>query len=151
MRFLLILEPTSKMTTMTLIMGHECKWGPVWVHQQEGRGKERLLRGEEDGSRLHICIRCQHKETHQRCDQVGRWWGDGNITEECMELSQWKSLTVLMYDNSKFKLNQIKRQSAEDRERQTSWVLSRLQLPAHLFVRCKLQSACAPPGQPVDC
>jgi hypothetical protein len=37
------------------IIGHECIWGMVWGDQrEEGRGKERVLCGEKDGSMLHI-------------------------------------------------------------------------------------------------
>jgi hypothetical protein len=39
------------MMMIIIIMGHECKCGGL-----VGRGKERIPRGEEDGSALHIYI-----------------------------------------------------------------------------------------------
>jgi hypothetical protein len=42
-------------TVKMMIMGHECLWGTV-LEGSVGRGKERKLRGEEDGSTLHIYI-----------------------------------------------------------------------------------------------
>jgi hypothetical protein len=37
-----------------MIMGHECKWGTVW-RGTAGEGKERILRGEQDGNILCKC------------------------------------------------------------------------------------------------
>jgi hypothetical protein len=42
--------------TMMMIMGHECLWGSVWGGMERRGGKERILRGEEDGSMLHTYI-----------------------------------------------------------------------------------------------
>jgi hypothetical protein len=42
---------------MIMTIGHECKWGTVMGDQQvEGGEKERILRGEENQSTVHICI-----------------------------------------------------------------------------------------------
>jgi hypothetical protein len=54
-------EPRTKIMMVMMvvvviaIIGHECIWGMVWGDQrEEGRGKERVLCGEKDGSMLHI-------------------------------------------------------------------------------------------------
>jgi hypothetical protein len=52
--FLLICGIRPEVMKM-MMMGHECKWGTVSrVLVVPGRVKERILRGEEDGSMLHI-------------------------------------------------------------------------------------------------
>jgi hypothetical protein len=46
------------MMMMIEIMGHEYKRGTVWgtTSRSGGRGKRRILRGEKDGSTLHIYV-----------------------------------------------------------------------------------------------
>jgi hypothetical protein len=45
------------MVIIIIIKGHECKRGIVWGDQGMGEvGKERILRGEEDGSTLYIYL-----------------------------------------------------------------------------------------------
>jgi hypothetical protein len=46
------------MIVTIIIMGHECKQGTVWSRDQweEGREKERTLRGEEDGIMVYMCL-----------------------------------------------------------------------------------------------
>jgi hypothetical protein len=76
------------------------------------RGKERLLRGGEDGSALPIYIWRQHKETHQILFERGRGGGEWEynrrselegILYKYVVLSQWNPLILQMYDKPKIK------------------------------------------------
>jgi hypothetical protein len=68
------------------------------------RGKERILRGEEDRRTLHKYIGGQHNETHQTLKKneekrVGDYNGRGELFKvpTSIELSQWTPLISLMY------------------------------------------------------
>jgi hypothetical protein len=43
------------MVMIIIIMGHECIWKAIGGNKQDsGKGKERILKGEEYGSMLHV-------------------------------------------------------------------------------------------------
>jgi hypothetical protein len=53
------LAPNMMMVVVAMIIiGHKCIWGTVCRREQsareEGKGKERILRDEENGSTLHM-------------------------------------------------------------------------------------------------
>jgi hypothetical protein len=54
------------MIMMVIIKGHEC----IWDQPEEGGRKARILRGEEDGSTLHISINTAY-ETHKTLFERG--------------------------------------------------------------------------------
>jgi hypothetical protein len=83
-------------------------------------GNERVLRGEEDRSMLHMYIWRQDNEAHQTLFEKGgkrerelNYIRVGKLARgtlyTCMGLPQWNPFILLMYDNWKINLKNSKR------------------------------------------
>lgn len=84
---------------MVMIMRHECEWGDLGGQHDRGVGKERIQRGEVNGSMLHVYVWIQYNETHQKlCKMWGKVRGNENLIED-MDLFKLHHTPVWNYHN----------------------------------------------------